>query len=389
MTLQFHNIFRALLGSALLFGLLWLTACNEPTTSDNLPEIRIGLLAPLDSAAGQSALNSATLAVTEINDTGGLLLGGQPYIITLVAENDGGTAETAVQAAQRLINQENIVALVGPPFSATALPVAALANESRIPLLTPTATNPEITPNRPYVFRATFDDNFQAVALASFIRNELVYDRVAVLYDVSNDYSRGLAETFRVAFTERGGEIVAFESYTADTNTSFTNQLQQIAASQPQAIFLPNYTSDVLRQGNEIEALGLDVTLIGSDSWQGDRLSAQGNFVGAFFSGNYCRDLDNEIIRRFVETYEDNFTTTPDGVAALTYDSFGLLFAVMQEQDSFEADIIQNGLYNIVYEGVTGPIVFDTNGNPDNKNVAIWIIEEDDRRCYTVIAQGD
>jgi branched-chain amino acid transport system substrate-binding protein len=208
------------------------------------------------------------------------------------------------------------------------------------------------------------------------------------LYDVSNDYSRGLAETFQAAFAERGGEIVAFESYTADTNTTFTNQLQQIAASQPQAIFLPNYTNDVLRQGNEIEALGLDVTLIGSDSWQGDRLSAQGNFVGSFFSGNYCRDLDNEIIRRFVETYEDKFATLPDGVAALTYDSFGLLFAVMQEQNSFEADIIQNGLYNIVFEGVTGPIVFDANGNPDNKNVAIWIIEEDDRRCYTVIAPG-
>jgi branched-chain amino acid transport system substrate-binding protein len=389
MTLQFHNTFRALLCSILLVGILWLTACEESTTSDTLPEIRIGLLAPLDSAAGQSARNSATLAVAEINEAGGLLLGDQRHMITLVEEDDGGTAETAVQAAQRLINQENIVALVGPPFSATALPVAALANESRIPMLTPTATNPEITPSRPYVFRATFDDNFQALALASFIRSELAYDRVAVLYDVSNNYSRGLAETFQAAFTERGGEIVAFENYTADTNITFTNQLQRIAASQPQAIFLPNFTNDVLRQGNEIEALGLDVTLIGSDSWQGDRLSAQGNFAGSFFSGNYCRDLDNEIIRRFVEVYEDSFATLPDGVAALTYDSFGLLFAVMQEQNSFEADTIQNGLYNIVFEGVTGPIVFDANGNPDNKNVAIWIIEEDDRRCYTVIAPSD
>jgi branched-chain amino acid transport system substrate-binding protein len=389
MSPQLHNILRILLYSNLLFGILFLTACEGPTGSEPLPDIRIGLLAPLDSSTGQSTLNSARLAVAEVNEAGGLLIDDRRYYVELVPADDGGTAETAVQAAQRLINQENIVALVGPPFSSTALPVASLANESRIPLITPTATNPAITPGKPYVFRATFDDNFQAVALASFIRYKLDYNRVAILYDISNDYSRSLAETFQNAFTERDGDIVTVETYTADTNTTFTNQLQAIAANQPQALFLPNFTDDVLRQGSEIEELDLDVTLIGGDSWQGERLSAHGGFVGSFFSGNYCRDLDNEIIRRFVESYEDKYQLSPDGLAALTYDSFGLLFAVIQEQNSFEADTIRNGLYNIVYHGVTGPINFDTDGNPDNKNVAIWIIEETERHCYAVIAPND
>ncbi|MFO7538392.1 MAG: ABC transporter substrate-binding protein [Chloroflexota bacterium] len=390
---QLNTLIRVLFYTSLLSGLLWLTACQSPSAPETLPEIRIGLLAPLSGpsaeSAGRSTLNAARLAVSEINEAGGLLVGEQRYYVVLVESDDGGTAETAVQAAQRLINQENIVALIGPPFSSTAEAVAALANESRIPLITPTATNPGITPNRPYIFRATFDDNFQSVALASFIRTKLEYNRVAILYDISNNYSRELAETFQQAFSERGGDVVAVETYTADTNTTFSSQIQAIAAGQPQAIFLPNFTNDVLQQGNEIEELGLDVTLIGGDSWQGERLSAQGNFVGAFFSGNYCRDLTNERIRRFVEKYERSYDTTPDGLAALTYDSFHLLFAAIVDQNKFEADTILNGLYNIVYEGVTGTIKFDTNGNPDNKAVAIWIIEESERRCYTVIAPND
>lgn len=379
-----------LLLTSLVFTLL-LFACNDQPTPDKQPEIRIGLLTPIDATNVMSStpLNAAQLAVDEINENGGLLVNGQRHQITLIAEDDGGTAETAVQTALRLINQENIVALVGPPFSSTALFVAPLANEARIPLITPTATNPEITPGRPYVFRATFDDNFQGIALANFIQSNLGYNRVAILYDITNNYSRGLAETFNNAFTRYGGEIVAIETYTADTADTFTEQLQRIAAAQPQAIFIPNNTNDVLIQGAEIRNMGLEATLIGGDSWQGQRLSEQGQFVGSFFSGNYCRDLTNDTIRRFVEAYEDRFGIVPDGLAALTYDSFGLLFATIQAQNSFEADMIRDGLYSILYEGVTGPIMFDADGNPMNKNVAIWMIGDTERSCYTIISPAE
>jgi branched-chain amino acid transport system substrate-binding protein len=390
MNITIYNVTQKLLIGSLFILLPLAIACQGPTEATERPSIHVGLIAPINpdstGPTGFSALNSARLAVSEINEAGGLLVGGQAHQIVLVEGDDGGTAETAAQTAQRLINQENVVALIGPPFSGTALAVAPLANVAKIPLITPTATNPEITPGRPYVFRATFDDNFQAVALASFIHSDLAYDRVAVLYDISNDYSRGLAETFRDSFSQLGGDVVAMETYTADTNESFSEQMQRIAASQPQAIFLPNFTSDVIRQRNEIREIGLEATLIGSDSWQGQRLSDDGGFVGSFFSGNYCRDMSNDSIRGFVEKYEAAFDAVPDGMAALTYDAFGLLFAAIQAEDSFEADIIQQGLYNVRYEGVTGPIIFDEDGNPDNKNVAIWIIDETERRCHAVIA---
>jgi branched-chain amino acid transport system substrate-binding protein len=382
--------------TGILFLSLWgLVACQTPSTPEPTAvptEIRIGLLAPFSgpnaATAGQATLNSANLAIAEINEAGGLLVGGRHYLVELVPEDDGGTRETAVAAAQRLINQENVVAIIGPPYSGTTLAVAPIANEARIPLITPTATNPDITPGLPYVFRATFDDTFQAIALAHFISQGLAANHVAVLYDVSNDYSRGLAETFHHAFSERQGEIVAFETYTADTSDDFTGQLERIAQSQAEVLFLPNFTDHVLRQGQQAKAMGLNLTFIGGDSWNGERLSAQGDFVGAFFSGNYCRDLSNETIRRFVEKFETTYGQVPDGMVALTYDAFGLLFAAIEAENSFEPDNIKDGLYNISYNGITGTITFDPNGNPDNKSVPIWKIEETTRACYTEVSPG-
>lgn len=390
MSLHQYLINRTLACSILLFTLLGLLACQSPNQQEDPAQIRIGFLAPINALttgiSNPSTRNSAQLAINEVNEAGGLLVNGQAYQIVLVEGDDGGTPETAAQTALRLINQENVVAIIGPPFSSTALAVAPLANEAGIPLITPTATNPEITPNRPYIFRATFDDNFQAIALANFIHADLAYNRVAVLYDISNNYSQSLAETFTTAFSQNGGNIVAIETYTADTNINFTSQLQQIEAAQPEAIFLPNPTNDVLIQGAAIREMGLTATLIGGDSWQGQRLSAEGSFAGSFFSGNYCRDMNNETISRFVHTYEAAYDSVPDGLAALTYDSFGLLFAAIQAQNSIDTDSIKDGLYNITYDGVTGPIKFDTNGNPINKNVAIWTITESDRHCYAIIS---
>jgi branched-chain amino acid transport system substrate-binding protein len=383
-----------LLSVILFLGLGWLTACQEtsapePTTST---EIRIGLLAPLSgplaATTGQALLNSARMAVAEINDAGGLLIDGQHYPVVLVEADDGGTPETAVQSAQRLINQENVVAIVGPPFSGTTLHVAPLANEARIPLITPSATNPQITPGRPYVFRTTFDDNFQGVALARFIKDEFNANRAAILYEITNEYSHGLAMTFQEAFVDLGGEITVVETYTADTNEDFSRQLESIAQSQVNILFLPNYTSDVLQQRQQLQEMGLNPILIGGDSWDGSRLSEDGGFAGSYFSGNFCRDLTNEKIRTFVEKFETTYNRTPDGLITLTYDTLGLLFAVMEAENSFAPDNIQNGLYNIVYEGVTGTITFDTDGNPINKAVAIWKIDETTRACYTVVTPG-
>lgn len=364
--------------------LVSLTGCqrNEP------PEIRIGLLAPLSGdladTTGARSVASAELAVREVNEAGGLEVNGRRHQIVLVMADDGDNPETAVSSAQRLINQENVVAIIGPPFSGPAIPVAAVAENAAIPMISPTSTNPETTAGKTYVFRTSFVDDFQALAMSRFTLEELQARRAAVLFDIARAYSRGLAEAYQQAFESAGGEIVAFESYTSDENEEFNTQLETILASNPEVLFLPNVTDDVLLQAEQARRLGINAILIGSDSWEGERMSDNPIFDTSYFSGHYCRDTSIERVRVFADAYRESYGREPNGLDALTYDSFGLLFATLQAQENIDPQSIRDGLYLINYTGVTGLIDFEENGDP-SKSVAIWRIQNGSRACYKMV----
>ena len=370
----------------LLFSLgAGLTACSL----DAKPEIKIGLIAPLSgeyaATTGQPAVDAAQLAVDEVNEAGGLEVAGKRYTLTLAAADNEGNPETAVSAAQRLINQEDVIAIIGPMFSSNAIPVADVAEKAGVPMISPTSTNPQTTAGKQYTFRATFVDDFQGLALARFTLDELGIQQAAVLYDVASAYNRGLAEVYRQAFEESGGQIVAFEAYTTDQNQDFGQQLARIRASHAEALFLPNYTDDVLLQGQQAREMGIDAVILGSDSWEGERLSANDAFESAFFSGHFCRDLTVEKIRGFSERYEGRFDRPPNGLIALTYDSVGLVLAAMQDQGQVTPEAIRDGLYNINYQGITGLIGYQDSGDPI-KSVAIWRIQNGERGCYQMIS---
>lgn len=364
---------------------LILAACDESTSR----EIRIGLIAPIsgDFAAttGLPAVDAARLAVAGVNEAGGLEVGGRRYTITLVVEDDQGNPETAVSAAQKLINQEGVAAIVGPFFSSNAIPVAEIAEQARIPMISPTSTNPQTTAGQQYAFRATFLDDFQGMAMARFTVDDLKIQQAAVLYDIASDYNRGLAEAYKESFEGLGGQIVAFEPYTTDQNQDFSQQLAHIQASNADALFLPNYTDDVLRQGQQAHELGIEAIILGSDAWEGERISGDDAFENAYFSGHFCRDQSVENIRRFSQEYEQEFGREPNGLIALTYDSFGFIFAALQEQKQATPEAIRAGLYNISYQGITGLIDFEDTGDPI-KSVAIWHIEDGDRVCHKLVS---
>ncbi len=364
--------------------ILSLEACSSGAN----PELKIGLIAPLTGeyaeTTGQPAVDAAQLAVDEINEAGGLEVAGKQYTIVLLAEDNGGTPETAVAAAQKLINQEGVIAIVGPMFSSNAIPVADVAEKARIPMISPTSTNPQTTLGKQFAFRATFIDNFQGLAMARFTLNELGIQKAAVLYDVASAYNQGLAEAYREAFEAAGGQIVAFESYTTDQNQDFETQLTRIQASDAEALFLPNYTDDVLLQGQQARELGFEDTFLGSDAWEGERLSGQAAFENSFFSGHFCRDESIAKIHEFSTRYEEKYGREPNGLIALSYDSMGLLFAAMQSQGAVKPEAIRDGLYDISYQGLTGTIGYTDIGDPI-KSVAIWRIQNGERDCYQMI----
>ncbi len=382
MTPKLTHWFRFLL----LFSLsAALAACSLAAK----PEIKIGLIAPLSgeyaATTGQPAVNAARMAVDEVNEAGGLAVAGKQYTITLLAADNGGNPETAVSAAQRLINQEGVVAIIGPMFSSSAIPVADIAEKAGIPMISPTSTNPQTTAGKQYAFRATFVDDFQGLAMARFTLDELGVRQAAVLYDVASAYNRGLAEAYQQAFEAADGQVVAFETYTTDQNQDFSQQLASIQVSGAAVLFLPNYTDDVLLQGQQAREMGIKAVILGGDSWEGERLSANNAFEDSFFSGHFCRDLTIETIRRFSEQYEQRFDREPNGLIALTYDSVGLVLAAMQDQGEVTPQAIRDGLYALDYQGITGPISYQDTGDPV-KSVAIWRIQNGERGCYKMVS---
>jgi branched-chain amino acid transport system substrate-binding protein len=369
--------------------LLMLAGCAgraaAPAPAD---EIRIGLIASFSGkfseTSGRSTSDAAQMAVKAVNDAGGLEVNGRRYRIVLVQGDDQDNQQEAVKVAQKLINQENVVAIVGPQFSRNAIPVASVVERAQIPMISPMSTSPETTAGKQYVFRVGFVDDFQGSVVARFVREEFGADRAAVLYDVASAYNKGLAEVFKQRFEAGGGEVVAFESYTTGEQ-DFTAQLMRIKESQPQALFLPNYDSEVMLQAKQIRALGLEAPIIGSDSWNPRTMTDTPELDGAFYSHHWHMDSDNPQSRPFVTAYRQQYQRDPTTTAAMTYDALGLLFQAIQQQGRVDPTAIRNGLAAMQqYAGVSGTIRYQGGGDPV-KSAVILQLKDHQAHFYKLV----
>ena len=371
--MSLHRFFHPTALVLLVFSAL--TGCTPKEPQVN--EIRIGVIASITGSipnVGKSTVEAAQMAAQEINDAGGLEVAGKKYTVTLVIEDDQDKAETAVAVAEKLINQEYVVALIGPQASRNAIPVSNVAENAHIPMISPWSTNPDTTTDKQYVFRVAFIDPFQGQVMARFSFEELDATKAAVLYDVASPYNRGIAEIYKQVFEAAGGKVVAFESYTTGEQ-DFTKQLEKIKNSGAQVLFLPNYESEVPLQAEQAHRLGLDIPLIGSDSWGTIAPENRTQLEGAYFSTHYAPDIADEPARTFIENYTKKYGHTPDDVAALTYDAFGLLFEAIQSQGLAEPEAIRTGLADIEsFLGVTGNMKYSGSGDPIKSAVVLRVV---------------
>jgi branched-chain amino acid transport system substrate-binding protein len=329
--------------------------------------IRIGILDALtgdDAESGEATVEAAKLAVQEVNAAGGLVLEGQRYAVELIIKDTQSKPETAVSAAQMLINQENVVALVGPQYSRYAIPVARLAEQAKIPMISPRSTNPETTKGKRFVFRANFVDTLQGRVVARFAHDDLKAQQAAVLYDIASPYNQGIADVFRQVFTDHRGTVVAFESYTTGER-DFTPQLAKIRDRRPDVLFLPNYANEVPLQARQARQQGITATLLGADAWGGIKESDRADLEGAYFSDQYIPETSNKITQRFIQHYQQAYGHAPKATAAATYDSLGLLFNVIQNQGTIDPESIRQGIAEFgPYQGVTGRLNYQGTGDP-------------------------
>ena len=341
-------------------------------------EIKIGLITPLSGDVktfGESVKNAFEIAVEEANAKGGVA----GKMITPVIVDDRNDPTEASNAANLLINQHGVKAIVGSVTSKTTIPVSDIAQRYRIPTITPTATNPKVTvadgKRKDYVFRACYTDSFQGTVMAKFAREKLAAQTAAVLYDASNDYSKGIAEVFRDAFAVRGGKVTAYESYGKD-DVDFSAVITKVKVSKPDVLFLPDYYNKVGLIAKQVKEKGMEGRLIGPDGWDSPELvKVAGEAIeGGYFSNHYSPEDTRPEVVNWVNKYREKFGQTPDALGTLTYDATKMMLEAIRMGNSDDPGKIRDALGSLKgFEGVTGKFTMDANGDPIKSAVIIQI----------------
>jgi len=255
---------KRLLTTLLLTGLAIMLAIPAMASQT----IKIGFNIPMTGdipEVGEGSKNAAEMYLADINSAGGLEVGGKKYMLEFVYMDNESKADSAVNAALKLIEQEEVVAIIGPNSSKQAVPAGGTANENRVPMISPWSTNPATTLDRPWVFRAAFLDPFQGPVIADFAAKKFGAKTAAVLFDVENDYSVGLAEVFKSAWESKGlGPVVAYES-NGTKDQDYSAQLTTIIAAKPDFIFVPENYNQVALIIPQARDLGYKGPFMGSD----------------------------------------------------------------------------------------------------------------------------
>ncbi|MCW8879928.1 MAG: ABC transporter substrate-binding protein [Kangiellaceae bacterium] len=348
--------------------LLLLIACTEP-----VPTQKIGILYKAGYPPGESLVRAAKLVERQLKSER-VKTKNAAYRIQFVFQDVGLTQETALAALYSLVKKHQIKALVGPTSSQLAIPIAEVANNMRIPMISPTSTHPATTLNKPYIFRGAFLDEAQAIALSKFVGIEIKPNRIAALFDVTNSYSKGLVEDFKRHYEANYQKTVKLMTYLPG-ETSFKSHFAELEAQKVELLLLPNFTSDAELQINQLIEANWSVTLLGSDSWWPAKLKLKRLENKMYYSHHWDNIFfeNNQASKTFSAEYFDLFRQQPSIVAALSFDAINLLIHAMALSNQNQENDIRSSLVSIKnYNGVTGGFSFNQSGDPEK---AIYIFE--------------
>lgn len=344
--------------TAVLFSV---SGCNKGS-GDEILVGEFGSLTGPNATFGISSNNGLKLAVEEINGSGGLL--GKK--IKLITYDDQGKPSEAQTVVQRLIKNDNVVAVIGEVASSNSKAGAPICQQNKIPMISPASTNPEVTAIGDYIFRVCFIDPFQATVLTKFAINSLKVKRVAILKDVKNAYSTGLSDFFEKEFKAAGGEIIEVQSYSAG-DKDFKAQLTAIKSKNPDAIFIPGYYTDVGLIAIQSREIGITVPLFGGDGWESEKLTegkAKDALEGCYFSTHVSAENPDPNIQNFIKKYKAKYNSMPDAMSFLAYDAGMILFDAMKRAGTTDPEKVKNELAKTKdYSGVTGKISINEQRN--------------------------
>ncbi len=357
--------------SLLVVASLVLTACGGAAGDD---KIKVAILAPLSGPVptfGVSTRDGALLAIEEWNAKGGVL-GKQ--IEAIVADSQC-TADPAVNAANKVIDQDKVKYIVGEVCSSASIPVSEIAEAKGVVQISPTSTNPGVTLNpdgstKQYIFRACFIDPFQGLVMAKFALGQ-GKKTAFIMFDKGNDYVLGLAEAFEKSFTEGGGTIVGKEAYTGQ-DTDFSAILTKVADSKAEVLFLPDYYNIINLVGAQAKERGVTALMMGGDGWDSSDLDLAAA-EGGFYSNHYAAEDTRAIVQDFVKRYEAKYGSKPDALATLGYDATNLLLAAIEKAGVDDPAKVKDAMATLRYDAVSGTITFDAQHNPIKSAVVMQV----------------
>ena len=360
----------------LLLGLIT-SGCNNLIKNDK--EIILGANYETTgalAAVAKQTVNGINLAIKQTNEQGGVL-GKQIKLI--IADNKSEPSESA-NAITKLIKNDNVKLVFGSVASSNVLATVQIAHDSKIPLITATATNPSVTMEqdqvRPYVFRTCFIDPFQGEVMANFAAKSLQAKTAVMYIDSSSDYSKGLAKIFAEKFIANGGMIIGEESF-LQKDQDFKSTLTKIKAINPDVVFIPAYYEEVgkiIRQAREI---GIKSQLIGTDGWDDPKLieiAGLSAVEGTFFSNHYSpQDQDPKVVE-FVKAYKAEYNQEPSALAVLGYDCALVVIDAIKRAGSDDPEKIRQALEETKkLQITTGLLSIDNNHNPIKSAVVVEI----------------
>lgn len=358
------------------------SATDDSQNSNVIRVGEVGSMTGAEATFGTSTHRGVMLAFDEVNESGGV----QGKKIQVVSVDDQGKPEEAATAITKLITQDKVVAVLGEVASSRSIAMAPIAQQYKVPMISPSSTNPKVTELGDYIFRVCFIDPFQGLVMARFATEKLKIKRVAILRDSKNDYSVGLADVFTESFKKMGGTIVEDKSYSAG-DIDFKSQLTSIGASQPEAIYVPGYYTDVGLIARQAGELGIKVPLMGGDGWDSPKLrEIGGNYInGSYFSNHYSSDDQSPQVQKFIADFKKKYNEIPDGLAAMGYDAAKVLVEAIKKVGIDSPDSLRQAIAQTKnFPGVTGTISIDEKRNA-SKSAVILKIEEGQYKYQTTI----
>lgn len=356
-----------------------------------------GSLTGVTATFGKSTQRGIQMALDEINQAGGI----EGKLFEIIVEDDQSKPEEAATAVKKLVNQDKVLLVLGEVASSRSLAGAPICQEAKVPMITPSSTNPKVTQLGDYIFRVCFIDPFQGEVMAKFARNTLKVTKAAILKDIKNDYSVGLADFFTQTFEQLGGKVIAEESY-SEGDIEFRAQLTALKAKNPEVIFIPGYYTEVGLIARQARDLGITVPLTGGDGWDSPRLMEIGGeaLENTYYSNHYTPEDPRPEIQNFISEYKKRYNEIPDAMAPLGYDAARIAFdaikrsSILEEEnikkayadnpkarslmDAINTEINRRKIRDAIaqtkdFTGVTGVITIDENRNAKKSAVVLKV----------------